>query len=536
MKETTASSQYTLNDGIRILFKHLPSGLVFLVVVIGLTIFSLGLMLPTYEVTTRIMVSSEQKKVFSEHQALQQIRNSQPRINQGEMVTSNRLLRKVVMKLNLPDRQDKYDFYPSIKKVVEPYLDQVVEIVTGLYNSILNKQDNPSVLNKIDQTVNDLKRAIKIHQIPDSDIFAITVSDYNPQMAARIANAIVHQFMIVNVEQQLINLKTKYGNKHPVIKQLTDTVNKLKKKSLSKHKRPVVMNTGIGTVQIIEPAISPVKPVKPRKRLTLLMAVAFGCVGAFCLAFILEGFDQTVKHPWEFEQITGINVIQAVPQKRLNQLIINWKKIGSQAYHQAYQRLAERLFLLTKQQKMKRFLFCDFQNRFNAERNALNVAALFSRQYGLKTLVLDMNFRNQARQKLLRKIQLPIDQSELKNNLGLIASVNKVHDKLDIIVLDTCDKDPLVMATDGALDKFVGELAGDYDVVCCHAASLMHFQDARYTAAQTEGVVLSINEGEVRKEALKFYWNGLKTPTWTICGAVFNDRSYPIPSFIYKRL
>jgi len=66
-------------------------------------------------------------------------------------------------------------------------------------------------------------------------------------------------------------------------------------------------------VRIVEPAVGPVRPVKPRKTLNLVLAVALGSVFAFAVAFFAEYMDDTVRTPEQVEQSLGVPVFALIP-------------------------------------------------------------------------------------------------------------------------------------------------------------------------------------------------------------------------------
>jgi succinoglycan biosynthesis transport protein ExoP len=66
-------------------------------------------------------------------------------------------------------------------------------------------------------------------------------------------------------------------------------------------------------VRIVEPAVAPVRPVKPRKTLNLVLAVALGSAFAFAVAFFVEYMDDTVRTPEQVEQSLGVPVFALIP-------------------------------------------------------------------------------------------------------------------------------------------------------------------------------------------------------------------------------
>jgi uncharacterized protein involved in exopolysaccharide biosynthesis len=66
-------------------------------------------------------------------------------------------------------------------------------------------------------------------------------------------------------------------------------------------------------VRIVETAIVPVRPVKPRKALNLALGAVVGLVVGVCAAFFLEYMDDTVRTPEQVERALGVPVFSLIP-------------------------------------------------------------------------------------------------------------------------------------------------------------------------------------------------------------------------------
>lgn len=66
-------------------------------------------------------------------------------------------------------------------------------------------------------------------------------------------------------------------------------------------------------VRIVETAIVPPRPVKPRKALNLALGVVVGLVVGVCAAFFLEYMDDTVRTPEQVERALGVPVFSLIP-------------------------------------------------------------------------------------------------------------------------------------------------------------------------------------------------------------------------------
>lgn len=61
-------------------------------------------------------------------------------------------------------------------------------------------------------------------------------------------------------------------------------------------------------IKVISPALVPTEPIKPKKRLNILLAIILGLVSGFGLAFFVEYFDHSVNSPEEVESHLGLPV------------------------------------------------------------------------------------------------------------------------------------------------------------------------------------------------------------------------------------
>lgn len=70
----------------------------------------------------------------------------------------------------------------------------------------------------------------------------------------------------------------------------------------------------ISSVSIIEPARPPLRPVSPKVRLNLLMAIFLGAFGGIGLAFFMEYLDDSLKRPEDVEAYLGLPVLASIPE------------------------------------------------------------------------------------------------------------------------------------------------------------------------------------------------------------------------------
>lgn len=65
-------------------------------------------------------------------------------------------------------------------------------------------------------------------------------------------------------------------------------------------------------IRVISPAVVPIEPVKPRRKLTVAAGVILGLLSGLGLAFVKEYFDHTVDTPADLEKLTGLPLLGSV--------------------------------------------------------------------------------------------------------------------------------------------------------------------------------------------------------------------------------
>ncbi|WP_088228899.1 Wzz/FepE/Etk N-terminal domain-containing protein [Desulfosporosinus sp. FKB] len=121
-------------------------------------------------------------------------------------------------------------------------------------------------------TVEQLDKLISVDQVNTTEVLEIKVDNTDPKQAASIANAMVSEFSKAVIE--------------------------IKK---------------VDSVSIVDKAVPPDIPVKPKKSLNIAIAFVVGLMAAVGMAFLLEYFDNTVKTSQDVETLLGIPVLGVIP-------------------------------------------------------------------------------------------------------------------------------------------------------------------------------------------------------------------------------
>jgi len=131
-----------------------------------------------------------------------------------------------------------------------------------------------NVINDLDLelTVAQLDSLISINPVKTTEILEILVENKDPDLAATIANSMANEF-----SKAVIDIKK------------------------------------VDSVSIVDTAVTPAQPVKPNKKLNILIAFVVGLMASVGLVFLLEYMDNTVKTSDDVEKLLGIPVLGVIP-------------------------------------------------------------------------------------------------------------------------------------------------------------------------------------------------------------------------------
>ena len=217
-----------------------------------------------------------------------------------------------------------------------------------------------------------LERAIKIEPVTRSRLVEVSVTAYDPQLAQETTNALVNTFVADNIsnrvsmgkdvikalesteksdeEQELLNsmpqvvnsdfiknlkqqaselsgrlaqLSAKYTSQHP---QVVSVKNQLEavNSQINTETRRLVQSIKIelsgqfsgNNIRVVDPAITPKKPVRPRKLLNLLIGLIGGALIGLLAAFGLEFIDQSIKSSEDLETKLKLAYLGFVPVEK----------------------------------------------------------------------------------------------------------------------------------------------------------------------------------------------------------------------------
>ncbi len=97
-------------------------------------------------------------------------------------------------------------------------------------------------------------------------------------------------------------------------------------------------------------------------------------------------------------------------------------------------------------------------------------------------------------------------------------------------------QDSLNLLNGDRMKERVSELRKEFDYLVIDAPPLIAYADAMALGRLVDGVVLVLEANETRREAALQVTENLRASKIPVLGAILNNRTFPIPAALYKRL
>ncbi|MCL6589061.1 MAG: polysaccharide biosynthesis tyrosine autokinase [Firmicutes bacterium] len=266
-------------------------------------------------------------------------------------------------------------------------------------------------------------------------------------------------------------------------------------------------------VQVIDPAVAPEQPVKPNKKMNVLLA---GAMGLFCgigVAFVLEYLWKTIDTVEDVKHYLGLQVLEAIPDFQR----IVWKKgkqrqrskqqlAGPELFHasiaEAYRKLRTSIQLSEMGGNLKTLLFTSSGPGEGKSVTAANLGVVMA-HYGKRVVIVDCDLRNPGQHQIFGKRNQGLTDILVKGNSlpGLIQPTEV--DNLDLLAGGIAPPNPSELLGSARMMEIIAALKSQYDYVLFDAPPVLAVTDACVLASRADGVILVIGAGMVRPAAAR---------------------------------
>ncbi|MCU0822640.1 MAG: hypothetical protein MUC95_09260 [Spirochaetes bacterium] len=526
MNKPAVLNEITFRDFISIIFRQKTTIVISFCCIMIIAFIGIQMQTPLYEASVKMHIRGIGGVEASTYQSIGYFR---VHITQMEIVKSEPVLRRTIEALNLHKRPLDYEknfCHPMKRYLIDYRANKLEKIMAGMSEENREK----FLFWRAQQTLNE---NLRTELIPHSDIIRIIVADISPEGAVAIANVISRTYSIVDQEQQLAELKQKYGDYHPVVQQLRDNITQMTQR-LTGDKLPDLEAIGTASVKVIEQAMTDFEPIGKPKIIILIIALFVSIFVGLALAFIFDHLNQTFRTPQEIITFLNLPILGTVPEKKRK--LLRHGTDQDVMVTQFNEELADQIFVFIKTLNLKSILITSVMKGEGCSNIVFSIGNYLSQQMQCNILLVDANFRYPSLHKkydlqngpgLINILERFVHNSDASHkdknrsdeniptenkdgNTGELNkfidtstslfedNIHKINSSLSILTAGKTSDTSINLLDENCMNNLLAYSKERFDTVIIDCSNLRNNKDAGKIATLVDGVTVVISEGKVR--------------------------------------
>lgn len=297
-----------------------------------------------------------------------------------------------------------------------------------------------------------------------------------------------------------------------------------------------------GYVQVVDPAVSPQKPVSPKVPLNLVLGVLLGLALGIGTVFMLDYMDRTIKSPEDLEK-KGLNVLASIPvidgngsKNRDPRREERVKKDGASVpirlvtFHkptdpisEAYRSLRTAIQYSRIDRPVKSLLVVSALPKEGKSTTTANIAVTFARA-GLKTLIVDADLRRPIQHKIFGCDRKPGLVEYLKGETDLNSAVRETFvENLFLLPTGPLPPNPSEVLGSESMKNAFGILSATFDFVLFDSPPIVAVTDGVILSKLADGVLFVTLANKTEADVLEKAYATLRQVKAGIIGVVLNE-------------
>jgi polysaccharide biosynthesis transport protein len=292
-------------------------------------------------------------------------------------------------------------------------------------------------------------------------------------------------------------------------------------------------NARRSTARIIERALAPASPVRPRKALNLALSLILGLFFGFCLAFLQEYLDDRITTPDEADRLLRLPVLAHIPMIGGDAQRLMTAMPAHSPVAESYRSLRSSISFAAIDAPLRTMLVTSSHKGEGKSTTAVNLAIAMAME-GRRVILVDADLR---RPSLHRLLDLPSAPGLTDVLLGSrkVADALRSTDVAGLRVLTSgpIPPNPAELLNSGPMAAVIGELRGIADIVIFDTPPCLPVTDAQVLATKVEGVLLVAEMGEAKKAEVKHAKELFDRAHARTVGLIFNKISESSGGYYY---
>ncbi len=287
----------------------------------------------------------------------------------------------------------------------------------------------------------------------------------------------------------------------------------------------------VSDAKIVDPAIPPEKPIKPKPRRDLVLALIFGLFLGVGLAFVVEVFDDTVKTHDDIESLLGIPVLGVIPffkehPRGKETDISKWLVIHhapKSPAAEAFRALRSNLRFTKVGQLPQKILITSAIEEEGKTTVAVNLAVAFT-QTGKKALVVDADLRRPQIHRVFQFEQTPGLTDVIIGDIHWKQAVQQAKDIEHLYLLSSgsLPPNPAELLGSEKMNALLEELSKEFDIILFDTPPILPATDALELGTMVDAALIVARAGVTERSYLREVRRILDNIKFPTVGVVLN--------------
>lgn len=332
-------------------------------------------------------------------------------------------------------------------------------------------------------TPQELQKRIHAEPVTDTLLIDLTVEDTNPLRARRLTNSVARAFI---------------------------------------RAVPRLQSGSALRVSLVESALTPGTPIRPRTRLNVALGLLLGLILGVGLALLREFLDRSVKTPEELEVAAGVPVLGTIPPFKASRQPIPVAEQPRTAVAEAFRKLRTNFAFLG----VDREGLCCVITSPSAADGKSTVAANLSiaiAQTGQRVVILDADLRKPTLHKVFDLPQRVGTTTVLLDKADLHDAIQFLGPDLPAVLTSgPLPPNPSELLGTHRMEELLTELRATYDVVLIDCAPLLPVADPMVVSRFADGILLVARAGTTTRDQVQAAKLAISKAGATTFGTVLN--------------
>ncbi|OHD76105.1 MAG: hypothetical protein A2V99_03570 [Spirochaetes bacterium RBG_16_67_19] len=293
----------------------------------------------------------------------------------------------------------------------------------------------------------------------------------------------------------------------------------------------------IGNIDVVDPAVTPLRPVQPRKKENAIIALAGSLFLAIILSFLLEYLDKTLKTEDEIKRLLSIPVLGIIPRfenngrrngqkggkARTGRLQLVARDEPASLASEAFRLLRANLRFVEVDKQLKIIMVTSPTPGDGKTTIAANLSIELAVQEE-RVLLVDADFKIPAVHKIFNLPQYPGISNVLSEGTSYRSVLQQVEGvkNLQVITVGPIPPNSSELLGSSRMKALIEELKADYKRIIFDVPPVLAATDALDLASNLDGALVVLKSGKTDKRAVRRMRDILDQTRVRVLGGILN--------------